>query len=743
MEIEAQDEKGQIYAKDYVKGDLFWGFGIEREFYLEVSKTEPTLMRDLWLKNQRERYSVDYASDFSEKKRKAMADKDSDMMIDVPLYLNAHSLDKTDEFGQHKTVWASSRIENPKFSGKTLLDRFVEEDSFFVDQRGFGKNFVFDGDTFEIATRKFYKKTIESVLREHSEKKREFIDRCNGAWKSCKLDSKYGSLRISETNHGWVKFWTNPNNVALCNNGTFHLNITLPTALDSSGKLSDPTKFIRDHLECAKYLQWFEPMLMAFLGSPDVFSIMSDEGGFADGSLRVALSRYIGMGTYDVRSHQTGKVLNLSRSNIDFEKLDFWWMKQTEETMSYRSSSTTGLDFNVKKHVYSGLEWRIFDSFPEQHLKSLCKFLCLACDYAIESSDSKQEELKEPLSFPGSKILDKMAEWFQSCTMNLFRYRKVLSSEHASPKLKTNQADEKGREIAGSNVLWNEIAHRSVAFGNLGCFLSVEEMDRLAEQVGFPYPKDCSWKRSKEAKFSNCLDWINEWCSQVHGYYKQKGEWGPCYSKMVENKDQPPKFLVDWNNTLWLYQFFYYSPRFEYTSTSKRPRERAGRAGKRRKKMEREESLLFSPQMQDSPNKPKTVKPHRWPHRFHKMFDLFGSIFFFSEKDRDDGKRLIRLFSEEQKQELRFLHLFSKLKWIDYEIEEFDVWKRSLLIRVNICDSKADYWKAMIFLQHQAHKGMDRFSDMISSLDFSFESMEATLLKEAPELMDVYRSMMD
>jgi hypothetical protein len=42
-----EDEKTLIYKIDYQPNDFYWGFGIEREFYLELDKTEEVTLYDL------------------------------------------------------------------------------------------------------------------------------------------------------------------------------------------------------------------------------------------------------------------------------------------------------------------------------------------------------------------------------------------------------------------------------------------------------------------------------------------------------------------------------------------------------------------------------------------------------------------------------------------------------------------------------------------------------------------------
>jgi len=462
-----EDEKTLIYKIDYQPNDFYWGFGIEREFYLELDKTEEVTLYDLMENTQRERYSVDYNYNFSAKKRKFISDleKNSKLIkINIPLYWTSHALEKTDRYKEHKTIYGYLKKLNCNFYGKTILEELTFRNSFFEKEKGNGKTFIFDGDTFEIATRNFYKKTIDKVFQEYQDKKNLFINELQNTWKLLDEYKLYGNPKMAEWNYGWVRFWTNSKQISICNNGTFHLNLTLPSKLNDKNQLINEDEFLDKHLWCIRYLQWFEPLLISFLGSPDIFSIISTEEetqGFAHGSLRIGLSRYIGMGTYDIRKREIGKILTVEKRDIQFTENDFWWLKRIEKDQAYIQPSTIGYDFNVKKHHHSGFEWRIFDSFPDEFLLPLSRFLCLICDYALESRNSIVNENAEIIYSAKylSKNLQNKLKLNPNLEKELFEFnhnKSQLNSISIESFNENNQIQNQEFLLNQSNILLNE-----------------------------------------------------------------------------------------------------------------------------------------------------------------------------------------------------------------------------------------------------------------------------------------------
>jgi hypothetical protein len=98
---------------------------------------------------------------------------------------------------------------------------------------------------------------------------------------------------------------------------------------------------------------------------------------YAGGSLRLMLSRYIGLGTYDSNKMIKGKMLN------DFNYLDNnHWYTKLHENSGYIPPEKIGYDINYNKFTKHGIEIRIFDYFPENYLEDIINFIILVCQYS-------------------------------------------------------------------------------------------------------------------------------------------------------------------------------------------------------------------------------------------------------------------------------------------------------------------------------------------------------------------------
>ena len=114
------------------------------------------------------------------------------------------------------------------------------------------------------------------------------------------------SIIYPPINYGFVRFNSNINNLGICNSGTYHINITLPTMLDVNGDIMYPERFKNIHMNAIRAIQWIEPVLVCIYGTPDILSQYNND--YSKGSLRLMLSRYIGMGTYDTKTAIKGKL---------------------------------------------------------------------------------------------------------------------------------------------------------------------------------------------------------------------------------------------------------------------------------------------------------------------------------------------------------------------------------------------------------------------------------------------------
>jgi len=171
------------------------------------------------------------------------------------------------------------------------------------------------------------------------------------------------------------------------NNGTIHINITLPTKLNGLAEIDDFELFKKQHQNFARAIQWISPLLVAKYGAYDPLSESKINGEkYAAGSQRVAVSRYIGLGTFDTDEMPIGKILTISRNKL--KNLD--WYTSFHEKADYKFLNNLGLDINFNKHFSHGLEFRILESLPIEDLKDIITFIVYLADFSL------QNELENP-----------------------------------------------------------------------------------------------------------------------------------------------------------------------------------------------------------------------------------------------------------------------------------------------------------------------------------------------------------
>jgi hypothetical protein len=198
----------------------------------------------------------------------------------------------------------------------------------------------------------------------------------------------YGPLKLAmPVNEPFAIHLTNLRNVAMFNNGTLHINLTLPTRLGWNAAPLWKKQFIKRHQILARLIQWLEPLFVALYGSGDPLAEVSDR--YAKGSQRVAISRYIGIGTFDTETMPTGKILQLPRGTIP------WYDRLVEQT-DYLALEKIGLDLNFQKHGAHGLELRFFDQMPYESLEKVLKELVLVMDYSMSLKDA-ENPVKNPV----------------------------------------------------------------------------------------------------------------------------------------------------------------------------------------------------------------------------------------------------------------------------------------------------------------------------------------------------------
>ena len=165
--------------------------------------------------------------------------------------------------------------------------------------------------------------------------------------------------------------------------------------------------------------------MIGLYGSPDILHLLNSN--YAGGSLRLMLSRYIGLGTYDEKNMMKGKMLNdYNYKNHYFEKL--------HENSPYIPPETIGYDINYNKFLKHGIELRIFDYFPEEHLEDILNFIILICQFSIYTKIPDPKNDLDWINFVidvlknGStvmvppKLSDKINNIFETLTHSIFSF---------------------------------------------------------------------------------------------------------------------------------------------------------------------------------------------------------------------------------------------------------------------------------------------------------------------------------
>lgn len=396
-------DKHKKYADQYGKNTTYWGLGLEHEVYLECEKPATITMFDFLTKWSKERYSVNYFSNYRTdfvkfamyEMAKEYENRSKMDTINVPILLKSHSFTKIDSSGEHETVYSkdvSGSIPNPQFSGKTFLDIVTEIDpEYFLKEEN--ERWMFDGDTIEFFTRRFYNVTLADILQELAETKREFEYRLNRALDNGQIFQEYGPIRIMKTNYPFATYMSNPGNIAMFNNGTLHFNLTLLTELDEEGEIKDWPKFEEQHRHAIRLIQWLEPIILAVYGSPDPFSKLDKRPfnrAFSAASQRCAISRYIGIGTYDSDKMPKGKILVKPVDEVypdhgsERDTVNSWYREYYRDN-GYTELVEVGMDINFNKHYRHGIEIRFLDHIDDpKDLEKVCQFFIYLMDHTLD-----------------------------------------------------------------------------------------------------------------------------------------------------------------------------------------------------------------------------------------------------------------------------------------------------------------------------------------------------------------------
>lgn len=378
------------------KQKYYWGIGLENETYMQFE--DPLIVSGSFIQEKIgcERYSIDYRKCYQSGLLASVLENgfDKDRNYRISRMINSHSLDKIDLNYQHKTIASTNPlVDNPEYLGKSILENFLETQPYNIQSMLTQKNnpmgsVNFDGDSIEFVTKYFENRTIPDACDELAATKKLFIEKIN---ESAVLDAP---LKFPSYNIGLNMFMSNQENIVLFNNGTYHFHMTLPTLTENS-RIVDYTDFEARHANAIYLLQWFEPLFITTLGSPDIMEVISRKFDlnekFAGGSMRNAMSRYTGVGTFN-KSMAKGKILTYQveefRKLLKFEKEDkIWWRDQVESNLGYELLSDIGLDFNQEKMYQSGFEFRSFDEFPASYLPAVLYAIILVCEHSLHVPD--------------------------------------------------------------------------------------------------------------------------------------------------------------------------------------------------------------------------------------------------------------------------------------------------------------------------------------------------------------------
>ncbi len=377
------------YENTYKKDELYWGIGIENEIYLEF-ENNINFEKSKFLKNhKRERYSVDYYTNYKkEYLENAFKIFSLNYNEKLPLLLNSHSMTRTDKQNNSKTLYTKLCEPNPKFDGETLWEFIIKNNDYLKDN--YDKSFTFDGDTFEIITLNFYNTTIDNVIEEYKKYKNDFITNLQDVFKEHNIFSQYGKIDFMKDNHPFAIHLTNINNVGIFNNGTIHFNITLPTILNSNGFIKDKINFINIHKNYIKLIQFMEPFFICVYGSPDPFSKLDNYDNkylFSSSTQRGAVSRYIGIGTYNTDIMKPGKLLIDNVNIFDVATNEIGWYNKYYKDCAYNKLENLGYDINFNKHYNHGVEIRFFDHINNDNtIKEILKNLIYLGDFSLENN---------------------------------------------------------------------------------------------------------------------------------------------------------------------------------------------------------------------------------------------------------------------------------------------------------------------------------------------------------------------
>jgi hypothetical protein len=381
--LNSPESKHIKYLKQYEQNEIYWGIGIENELYLEFDKKINITKNFLFNNHTRERYSINYFDNYKKGILKQNLMKlysfNKNNNISLPLLFNSHNFLNTDSQNNPRTLYNKLKITNPLFKGTTLLEDLLNNEYFL---KTYNTEWLIDGDTIEFVTINYYKNKLMNILHELKFFKYKFINNLNKYFKNNNIFTEYGKLNFMKSNYPISVHLTNLDNISIFNNGTLHYNITLPTYLNNDTKIDNFDEFVKVHKDAIKIIQWFEPFMISVYNTIDYFNNIDDK--CSNCSQRCAISRYIGVGTFDTDEMIRGKILQISTNKFK-DNLNWWYHKYHLDS-SYKPLHVIGLDINFNKHYNHGIEIRLFDHIlEEEYIYESFEFIILLMDFILEN----------------------------------------------------------------------------------------------------------------------------------------------------------------------------------------------------------------------------------------------------------------------------------------------------------------------------------------------------------------------
>ena len=362
------DDKHMKYMNRYQTDEVFWGIGIENESYFMLTEKRD-VSTFAALKHRSERYSVDYYNNFKSSALNHALEKAATLpSLTYPVYINAHTFQKTNTAGSHRTLYDKEGTVNPAFT-ESIHDVVMRESPAF--RALYDESVVYDGDSIEFITQRFYKGTVQDCVTEWMHIKEETLRALSPFF------LKKGTLQYPDHNYGFVSFLTTwEKNLGICNTGTVHVNLTLPTQL-RDGCIENKDAFAKAHLNLIECIQMVEPLLIACYGTPDILALIEPTAGYSLGSLRVTRSRYISLQTFDTHAPVNGKLLLMEKPADPA-----FWYNRLKHTPYYLNPSI-GYDVNFNKFKNHGIELRFFDWFPEELWPAVLNLFVLLAQHSM------------------------------------------------------------------------------------------------------------------------------------------------------------------------------------------------------------------------------------------------------------------------------------------------------------------------------------------------------------------------